>query len=36
MSIDEALRFGGIEDKVDAPQAADMREAIKLPPPFHG
>jgi glucose/arabinose dehydrogenase len=35
MSIDKALRFDGIEDKLDAPQPTDISEAIKLPPSTH-
>lgn len=35
ISIDQALRFDGIEDKLDAPQPTDISEAIKLPPSTH-
>jgi hypothetical protein len=35
ISIDKALRFDGIEDKLDAPQPTDISEAIKLPPSTH-
>jgi glucose/arabinose dehydrogenase len=35
ISIDQALRFDGIEDKLDAPQPTDLGEAIKLPPSTH-
>lgn len=35
ISIDQVLRFDGIEDKLDAPQATDLGEAIKLPPSTH-
>ena len=31
----QALRFDGIEDKLDAPQPTDISEAIKLPPSTH-
>ena len=35
IAIDKALRFDGIEDKLDAPQPTDISEAIKLPPSTH-
>jgi glucose/arabinose dehydrogenase len=35
ITIDQALRFDGIEDKLDAPQPTDISEAIKLPPSTH-
>ncbi len=35
ISIDKALRFDGIEDKLAAPQPTDISEAIKLPPSTH-
>ena len=35
MTIDKALKFDGIEDKLDAPQPTDISEAIKLPPSTH-
>jgi glucose/arabinose dehydrogenase len=35
ITIDQALRFDGIEDKLDAPQPTDIGEAIKLPPSTH-
>jgi glucose/arabinose dehydrogenase len=35
ISIDQALRFDGIEDKLDAPQPTDISEAIQLPPSTH-
>jgi glucose/arabinose dehydrogenase len=35
ISIDQALRFDGIEDKLDAPQPTDISDAIKLPPSTH-
>jgi glucose/arabinose dehydrogenase len=35
ISIDKALRFDGIEDKLDAPQPTDISEAIKLPASTH-
>jgi glucose/arabinose dehydrogenase len=35
ISIDKALRFDGIEGKLDAPQPTDISEAIKLPPSTH-
>jgi glucose/arabinose dehydrogenase len=35
ISIDKALRFDGIEDKLDSPQATDISEQIKLPESTH-
>jgi glucose/arabinose dehydrogenase len=35
ITIDKALRFDGIEDKLAAPQPTDISEAIKLPPSTH-
>ena len=35
ISIDQVLRFDGIEAKLDAPQPTDLGEAIKLPPSTH-
>jgi glucose/arabinose dehydrogenase len=35
ITIDKALRFDGIEDKLDASQPTDISEAIKLPPSTH-
>jgi glucose/arabinose dehydrogenase len=35
ISIDQALRFDGIEDKLDAPQPTDVSQAINLPPSNH-
>jgi glucose/arabinose dehydrogenase len=35
ISIDKALRFDGIEDKLANPQPTDISEAIKLPPSTH-
>jgi glucose/arabinose dehydrogenase len=35
ITIDKALRFDGIEDKLDAPQPTDISDAIKLPPSTH-
>jgi len=35
ISIDKALRFDGIEDKLDSPQPTDISDAIKLPPSTH-
>jgi glucose/arabinose dehydrogenase len=35
ITIDQALRFDGIEDKLDTPQPTDISEAIKLPPSTH-
>jgi glucose/arabinose dehydrogenase len=34
-SVDKALRFDGIEDKLDAPQPTDVSEQFKLPPSTH-
>ena len=31
ITIDKALRFDGIEDKLDSPQVTDVSEQIKLP-----
>ena len=35
ITIDQALRFDGIEDKLDAPQPTDISQAINLPPSNH-
>jgi glucose/arabinose dehydrogenase len=35
ITIDQALRFDGIEDKLDAPQPTDISQAINLPPSTH-
>jgi glucose/arabinose dehydrogenase len=35
ISIDKALRFDGIEDKLDSPQVTDISEQIKLPESTH-
>lgn len=35
LSIDKALRFDGIEDKLAAPQATDISAAIKMPASTH-
>ena len=35
ITVDKALRFDGIEDKLDAPQSTDISEAIKLPASTH-
>jgi glucose/arabinose dehydrogenase len=35
ISIDKALRFDGIEDKLASPQPTDISEAMKLPPSTH-
>ena len=35
ITIDKALRFDGIEDKLDAPQPTDISEQIKLPESTH-
>jgi glucose/arabinose dehydrogenase len=35
VSIDKALRFDGIEDKLDSPQVTDISEQIKLPESTH-
>lgn len=35
ISIDKALRFDGIEDKLDSPQATDITDKINLPESVH-
>ena len=35
ITVDKALRFDGIEDKLDAPQATDISEQINLPESVH-
>jgi glucose/arabinose dehydrogenase len=35
IAVDKALRFDGIEDKLDAPEATDISEQINLPESVH-
>ena len=35
ITIDKALRFDGIEDKLDAPQPTDVSDKLNLPPSTH-